>query len=213
MATVTSSCAVLPPCRPSDELQRLLAECKQIRAEGRRARANTKRLRLDCVKARLDLAERLTTFGDPKVYGETLVAVFRSRALTTYKSLRDAISSPGWTGMDRQALESRLNRLHLLLIDRGILEADADPGERPKFASLKTLPVAIRENHSDGLTRREREVLKCIAEGHSTKQVAGQLGIAFKTAACHRYRIMDKLGIHDTASLVRYAIRAGLIHP
>ena len=61
------------------------------------------------------------------------------------------------------------------------------------------------------LTKREVEVLRAIAQGHSTKQVAGLLGITFKTAACHRYRIMGKLGIHDAVSLVRYAIRNGLI--
>jgi DNA-binding NarL/FixJ family response regulator len=54
-------------------------------------------------------------------------------------------------------------------------------------------------------------VLKCIAEGNSTKQVAAILGMAFKTASCHRYRLMDKLGIHDTASLVRYAIRNDIV--
>ena len=62
-----------------------------------------------------------------------------------------------------------------------------------------------------GLTSRELEVLRYIAEGHSTKQVSAMLGIAFKTAACHRYQMMAKLGIHDTATLVRYAIRSGLV--
>jgi DNA-binding CsgD family transcriptional regulator len=47
---------------------------------------------------------------------------------------------------------------------------------------------------SEPLTGREREVLKCIAEGHSTKEVAEILGITFKTAACQRCRIMAKLG-------------------
>jgi len=55
------------------------------------------------------------------------------------------------------------------------------------------------------------EVLKYIAEGHSTKQVAAILGISFKTAACHRYRIMEKLGIHGTTALVKYAIRRRLV--
>ena len=73
-------------------------------------------------------------------------------------------------------------------------------------------PAVQSDDHRpDDLTNREIEVLKCIAEGHSTKQVAGLLGITFKTAACHRYRLMDKLGIHDTATLVRYAIRNGII--
>jgi DNA-binding NarL/FixJ family response regulator len=61
------------------------------------------------------------------------------------------------------------------------------------------------------LTRRETEVLALIASGSSTKQVASQLGITFKTAVGHRSSLMKRLSIHDTASLVRYAIRAGLI--
>jgi DNA-binding CsgD family transcriptional regulator len=60
---------------------------------------------------------------------------------------------------------------------------------------------------------REREVLQLIAEGHRTKQVAVRLGISIKTAESHRTRIMAKLDIHETAGLVRYAIRNGLVSP
>jgi DNA-binding NarL/FixJ family response regulator len=65
----------------------------------------------------------------------------------------------------------------------------------------------------DPLTAREREVLQLVAEGKSTKEIASLLGMAFKTADSHRTRIMRKLTIHDTAGLVRYAIRRGLIQP
>jgi two-component system response regulator NreC len=65
----------------------------------------------------------------------------------------------------------------------------------------------------DPLTAREREVLQLIAEGQRTKQVAASLGISLKTAESHRTHLMKKLDIHDTASLVRYAVRRGLIHP
>ena len=63
----------------------------------------------------------------------------------------------------------------------------------------------------DPLTLREREVLQLIAEGRRTKEVATRLGISVKTAESHRTRIMSKLDVHDTAGLVRYAIRRGLI--
>ena len=56
------------------------------------------------------------------------------------------------------------------------------------------------------LTPREGEVLKLIASGLSTKEIALSLGISFKTAACHRSRLMDKLGIHEVAGLTRYAV-------
>jgi PAS domain S-box-containing protein len=63
------------------------------------------------------------------------------------------------------------------------------------------------------LTERERQVLVLIAEGKSTKEAAARLGISYKTADSHRSRILEKLGVHETASMVRYAIRAGLIEP
>jgi PAS domain S-box-containing protein len=63
------------------------------------------------------------------------------------------------------------------------------------------------------LTERERQVLVLIAQGKSTKETASYLGISYKTADSHRSRILEKLGVHETASMVRYAIRAGLIQP
>ena len=63
------------------------------------------------------------------------------------------------------------------------------------------------------LTERERQVLVLVAEGKSTRQAARQLGISYKTVESHRSRILEKLGVHETASIVRYAIRAGLIAP
>jgi DNA-binding NarL/FixJ family response regulator len=65
----------------------------------------------------------------------------------------------------------------------------------------------------DPLTSREREVLQLVAEGKSTKEVAQLLGISFKTAESHRTRIMKKTNIHETAGLVRYAVRRGLVQP
>lgn len=65
----------------------------------------------------------------------------------------------------------------------------------------------------DPLTDRERQVLQLIAEGKSTKQAADILGMSVKTADSHRNRLMQKLEIHETASLVRYAIRHGIIRP
>ncbi len=63
----------------------------------------------------------------------------------------------------------------------------------------------------DPLTLRERQVLQLIAEGKTTKEVAALLGVSVRTGESHRARIMEKLEIHETAGLVRYAIRQGLI--
>ncbi len=63
------------------------------------------------------------------------------------------------------------------------------------------------------LSVRERQVLQLVGEGHSTKKIAILLGISVKTADTHRTKVMEKLDIHQTAGLVRYAIRNGLIEP
>jgi DNA-binding NarL/FixJ family response regulator len=67
------------------------------------------------------------------------------------------------------------------------------------------------ERELDPLTPREREVLQLIAEGKSNKQISQDLGMSVKTVDSHRRNLMVKLDIHETAGLVRYAIRTGLI--
>ena len=61
------------------------------------------------------------------------------------------------------------------------------------------------------LSPRQREVLRLIAEGRTTKQIAQELEISVKTVETHRAQLMERLGIHDVAGLVRYAIIVGLI--
>ena len=63
------------------------------------------------------------------------------------------------------------------------------------------------------LTSRQRQVLQLVAEGKTTKEVASLLGVSVKTAESHRASLMEKLSVHETAGLVRYAIRIGLIRP
>lgn len=65
----------------------------------------------------------------------------------------------------------------------------------------------------DPLTPRERQVLQLIAEGKTTKETAAVLEVSVKTAETHRTNLMEKLDIHSTAGLVRYAIRRGLLQP
>jgi DNA-binding NarL/FixJ family response regulator len=73
-----------------------------------------------------------------------------------------------------------------------------EPGSRPESPQLE-------------LTPRQREVLTLIAEGYSTKNIARALGISVKTVETHRAQLMDRLDIHDVASLVRYAIKMKLV--
>ena len=78
-------------------------------------------------------------------------------------------------------------------------------------ASVMAAYHSKSEIPTDPLTSRERQVLQLIAEGKSTKDVAALLGVSVKTAESHRSRLMQKLDIHETASLVRYAVKHGLV--
>jgi DNA-binding NarL/FixJ family response regulator len=69
------------------------------------------------------------------------------------------------------------------------------------------------EEEFDVLTPRELEILKLIAEAHTSKEIAEQLVISIKTVDRHRQNILDKLGMRDRVELTRYAIRRGLIQP
>ena len=63
----------------------------------------------------------------------------------------------------------------------------------------------------DTLTPRELEVLRLICDGHSSRAIAFQLGVSFRTVACHRLRIMGKAGVTNSVLLLRWAIKKGLV--
>jgi DNA-binding NarL/FixJ family response regulator len=96
----------------------------------------------------------------------------------------------------------RVNRTENPLRDFGLHQASKTTAPSSKLA---TTPGA-----HEHLTARERQVLHLIIEGKSTKQIANELGMSFKTAACHRSHILQKLDVHETASLVRIALHNGL---
>jgi len=80
---------------------------------------------------------------------------------------------------------------------------DALPATESKLESGETL--------MQGLSRRETQVLRLIVAGKTSKEIAALLGISFKTAVTHRASIMGKLNVHEIASVVREAIRRGLV--
>jgi len=73
--------------------------------------------------------------------------------------------------------------------------------------------AATAEDPLGKLTARQREILQLIAEGRTTKQIAGDLNLSAKTVETHRSQLMERLGIHDVPGLVRFAIRVGLVSP
>jgi len=80
-------------------------------------------------------------------------------------------------------------------------------------AAEKLLENFVRGSHETikGLSPRQREVLKLMAEGKSTREIALALKISVKTVETHRMLMTERLDIHDIAGLVRYALKAGLI--
>jgi len=104
-----------------------------------------------------------------------------------------------------------------------LLRAIREVGEGRNFFStaitrrLLSISRQARELRMDSeqrfsvLTPREEEVLQLVAEGAPNKQIAADLGISAKTVDKHRQQLMNKLGIHDTAGLTRYAILSGTI--
>ena len=73
-------------------------------------------------------------------------------------------------------------------------------------APLEVSPLAL-------LSARQREILRMIAEGRSTKEIAFELGVSVKTVETHRAQVMERLDIRDVPGLVRFAIRNGIISP
>jgi DNA-binding NarL/FixJ family response regulator len=80
------------------------------------------------------------------------------------------------------------------------------PPPVPSLASEPTIPRA----GSDALSEREREVVRLVARGLVSKEVASQLGLSTRTVEKHRARIFAKLGLRDIPTLVRWCLRNGL---
>jgi PAS domain S-box-containing protein len=130
----------------------------------------------------------------------------RQRCLDTYRRAFDAHRP--------FHMEYRLQRAdgqYCWVRDAGTARFDRDGGFLGYMGSCVEIPAPGPATAVSPLTAREVQVLALVAEGHSTKKIAVLLGISYKTADSHRSRIMEKLGVHETASLVRYAIRQGIV--
>jgi len=73
--------------------------------------------------------------------------------------------------------------------------------------------AAFAPSRDEQLTERQREILRDVARGLSSKEIAARLSISEKTVSNHRTRIMERLGVHDVAGLTRYAVSLGLVDP
>jgi DNA-binding NarL/FixJ family response regulator len=118
------------------------------------------------------------------------------------QALRSGAS--GYLLKDAEAVELRLALAAAL---RG------DTYLSPPAAKHATTLARRAASDEPPLTSRQREILQLVVEGATSKDVARKLNISVRTVETHRLQLMDRLGIHDVAGLVRYALRTGLIPP
>jgi DNA-binding NarL/FixJ family response regulator len=165
--------------------------------------------------------------------GAEALGVFQRRHESIALLLSD-VAMPKLNGLQLADAVHRLSpELPVLLISGNIREADRGWGCILKPFTSGELTGRVRQilaengpgasSHSARgrvgqpaeplapFTSRESEVLQLICDGYSSKAIGHKLGIAHRTATCHRTRILQKAGVHETASLVRFACRAGYI--
>ena len=114
----------------------------------------------------------------------------------------------------RRALESGANGYVLKSADNlDLVEAiKRVAGGETVLDPRVSLPSVLKGERTHGLTNREMEILQLIVGGKSNKEIASDLSLSANTVAVHRANIMDSLGIHNTAELVVYAIKNGLVN-
>jgi DNA-binding NarL/FixJ family response regulator len=176
------------------------SDAKLIRQELQRAGLSASVTRVDNEN---EFAQAIARFGPHVVLSDHALAAFgSSAALTLLRTLRPAtpfIVVTGavdhdkvveWVraGADDVILKEKLHRLA--------------PSIETAVASRRPLAV---------LTPRQTEILKLVAEGHRTRDIATRLNLSIKTVESHRSEIMKRLEIHDVVGLVRYAVRIGLV--
>ena len=176
------------------------ADAELIRAELTRAASGITTKRVDTREA---FTAALRDFEPDVVLCDHSLAAFNAAsALEVVRAVRPAVPVIVVTGSDderltidylRSGVEDVLLKSHLARLPAAISAA-----------------LAIRERLGE-LTPRQVEVLKLVAEGHSTPEIARRLKLSTKTVETHRTELMRRLGIHDVVRLVRYAVRVGLV--
>lgn len=149
----------------------------------------------------LDAAERIS-----KNFPQVKVLILSMHANEEYvlKALR--CGAAGYMLKDSATVELQLA---LEAIQRG--ETYLSPAISRNVIENYVALTLGKTSPSEILTPRQREILQLIAEGKSTKEIAGMLNVSVKTVETHRMQLMDRLDIHDVAGLVRFAVRTGLV--
>ena len=149
----------------------------------------------------LELAERTT-----RDFPQTRVLILSMHNEKRYATKALAVGASGYLLKDATAAECEA-AVRAVARGDGYLSPFISGHLVTEYARLANAEAAT----ADPLTSRQREVLLLIALGLPTKAIGRRLGISVKTVEAHRGQLMERLGIHDLAGLVRYAIRTGLV--
>src|SRR5262249_34734768 len=145
-------------------------------------RLKSQQLRLQFLEQSADFALAMAHFAQVESQSPEVIGVYLKSAQSTYHYVLNAVATGCLENGDTSGLRTKVDRLRSVM---------ASLGGSALQPPAKSKPAPTNE----ALTARETEVLRSIAAGHSTKETAFELGISFKTACTHRYRLMDKLGI------------------
>src|SRR6266581_4105129 len=173
---------------------------------------------------------RVLVADDHLVFLEGIQALLKERGLNVVDQAEDGATAAPWIGLILLSglTEERIFRDALRAGVRGfvvktqaadeLVEAIREVSRGGLYVSPGPARAVVEAciagaTGPDTLSSREREVLRLVADGKTTKETAALLRLSVRTIDAHRASIMRRLGIHDTAGLVRYAIRQGLIVP
>ena len=123
----------------------------------------------------------------------------------------DATQQAGAAGYLLTSADKRELQLAIRAVAQG--KTYLSPSISKERTTIHSSGKAAAASSLRGLTTRQTQVLKLIAEGKTNKQMATELKISPKTVDSHRMELMDRLEIHDLARLVRFAIKSGLVNP
>ena len=179
-------------------------------SDGAEALAETTRLQpdvvlMDLVMPKVDGFEAIRQIRKQMPEAKILVLTMYSDRETIQKAMRLGVSGYVLKDNSETVLKEAIRRV----AEGGRYLSEVV--EQAVFEILEEDSAPPRERESDALTKREREVLRLIAEGRSNLQTASELAISVKTVNAHRYNLMKKLNFHNVQQLVRYAIRQGIV--
>jgi DNA-binding NarL/FixJ family response regulator len=151
----------------------------------------------------LEVATRVARLGSG-----TRVLMLSMHASPEYAARALAAGAAGYLNKD-SAFDELAAALEAIGAGRRYLCRAIDPAQVAEFERQ----AASGGTGIDRLTPRQRQILQLVAEGFTTREIAGRLFLSVKTVETHRAQIMQRLDIHDVAGLVRFAIRHGLLPP